>query len=56
MMNVLDAAFGHPRGLLGRVGGVIMVHSTKLRNEWTLSLLDIQPDDRILEVTVVQAH
>ncbi len=50
MMNVLDATFGHPRGLLGRVGGVIMARSTKLRNEWTLSLLDIQRDDRVLEV------
>ncbi len=24
MMNVLDATFGHPRGPLGRVGGVII--------------------------------
>src|SRR4051812_45207744 len=50
MMNVLDATFGHPRGLLGRVGGVIMARSTSLRNEWTLSLLAIQRDDRVLEV------
>ena len=27
-----------------------MARSTGLRNEWTLSLLDIGPDDRILEV------
>lgn len=50
MMNVLDAAFGHPRGPLGRLGGVIMARSTGKRNEWTLSLLDIQRDDRVLEV------
>src|SRR5260370_26234675 len=50
MMNVLDAAFGHPRGPLGRLGGVIMARSTGKRNKWTLSLLDIQRDDRILEV------
>ena len=50
MRNVLDATFGHPRGPLGRVGGVIMARSTKLRNEWTLSLLDIRQDDRVLEV------
>ncbi len=50
MMNVLDATFGHPRGPLGRVGGVIMARSTRLRNEWTLSLLDIRRDDRVLEV------
>ena len=50
MRRILDAAFGHPRGPLGRLGGVIMARSTRLRNEWTLSLLDIQRDDRILEV------
>jgi len=50
MMNVLDATFGHPRGLLGRLGGVIMARSTRQRNAWTVSLLDIGHDDRILEV------
>src|SRR5579859_5535720 len=60
MMNVLDAAFGHPRGPLGRLGGVIMARSTGKRNEWTLSLLAIQRDDRVLEVgcgpgTLIQA-
>src|SRR5215469_1600222 len=49
-MNVLDATFGHPRGPLGRLGGVIMARSTRQRNAWTLSLLDIGQDDRILEV------
>ncbi len=49
-MKVLDAAFGHPRGLLGRLGGIIMARSTGLRNEWTISLLDIRRADRILEV------
>jgi len=49
-MNVLDATFGHPRGPLGRLGGVIMARSTRQRNAWTLSLLDIEQDDRILEV------
>ncbi len=49
-MKVLDATFGHPRGPLGRVGGAIMARSTGKRNEWTLSFLDIQRDDRILEV------
>ena len=50
MKMVLDAAFGHPRGPLGRLGGAIMARSTRQRNEWTLSLLDIQRDDRVLEV------
>ncbi len=50
MKNLLDIAFGHPRGLLGYLGGTIMGRSTGARNEWTISLLDIQPSDRILEV------
>ncbi len=33
MMNVLDATFGHPRGPLGRLGGVIMARSTGKRRE-----------------------
>jgi ubiquinone/menaquinone biosynthesis C-methylase UbiE len=49
-MNILDATFGHPRGPLGRLGGVIMARSTRQRNAWTLSLLDIGLEDRILEV------
>ena len=49
-MKVLDAAFAHPRGLLGWLGGTIMARSTAQRNAWTLSLLDIGPDDCILEV------
>jgi ubiquinone/menaquinone biosynthesis C-methylase UbiE len=49
-MNMLDAAFAHPLGLLGRLGGMIMARSSGLRNEWIISLLDVQHDDRILEV------
>jgi ubiquinone/menaquinone biosynthesis C-methylase UbiE len=49
-MIILDAAFAHPRGLLGYLGGIIMARSTGQRNAWTISLLDIQADDRILEV------
>jgi ubiquinone/menaquinone biosynthesis C-methylase UbiE len=49
-MKVLDATFAHPRGLLGWLGGTIMARSTAERNAWTLSLLDIESDDRILEV------
>jgi hypothetical protein len=49
-MNILNAAFAHPQGLLGRLGGMIMARSSGLRNEWIISLLDVQRDDRILEV------
>lgn len=49
-MRLLDAAFAHPRGLPGRLGGTIMARMSGQRNAWILSLLGIQPDDRILEV------
>jgi hypothetical protein len=45
-MIILDAAFAHPRGLLGYLGGVIMARSTGERNAWTLSLLDLRPEDQ----------
>ena len=42
--------FEHPRGLAGWLGGAIMSNFTRARNEWMLSLIDIQPTDQILEV------
>jgi cyclopropane fatty-acyl-phospholipid synthase-like methyltransferase len=44
--------FGKPRGLLGRVAGYIMATrpSNIERNDWTLSLLQIGPTDRVLEI------
>ena len=49
-MKILDATFGHPRGLLGRLGGMIMARSTIQRNAWTIRLLTIHPGDHILDV------
>jgi ubiquinone/menaquinone biosynthesis C-methylase UbiE len=49
-MIILDAAFAHTRGLLGELGGVIMARSTSERNAWTLSLLDLRPEDHVLDV------
>jgi SAM-dependent methyltransferase len=46
------AQFEHPHGLLGRVAGLIMARrrSNVARSEWTISLLDVQPTDRVLEI------
>jgi ubiquinone/menaquinone biosynthesis C-methylase UbiE len=59
-VKILDAAFGHPRGVLGRLGAMIMARMAGKRNAWFISLLDIQRNDHILEVgfgpgTVLQA-
>lgn len=44
--------FGHPRGTAGRVAGWVMAHrpSNRQRNRWVVSLLDVQPTDRVLEI------
>jgi cyclopropane fatty-acyl-phospholipid synthase-like methyltransferase len=44
--------FGMPRGLLGRLAAHIMATrpSNIERNDWTLSLLRIEPADRVLEI------
>jgi ubiquinone/menaquinone biosynthesis C-methylase UbiE len=44
--------FGHPRGAAGNVAGWVMAHrpSNRQRNTWVVSLLDVQPTDRVLEI------
>jgi ubiquinone/menaquinone biosynthesis C-methylase UbiE len=42
--------FRHPVGFWGHIAGKLMAMGTGERNEWTLSLLDIQPNDRVLEI------
>lgn len=44
--------FGHPRGVAGRLVGWVMAHrrSNRQRNRWAVSLLDVQPTDRVLEI------
>ena len=48
----LRAQFGRPTGILGSLIGKIMARtpSNHERIQWTLSLLEIQPRDRILEI------
>ena len=49
-MNYISSQFGNPRGLIGHLVGLIMAYENRARNQWALSLLDIQPTDRILEI------
>jgi ubiquinone/menaquinone biosynthesis C-methylase UbiE len=53
--RVVDAAkaqFGHPTGLGGRAAGLVMANrsSNRQRNSWAVSLLDVQTEDRVLEI------
>ncbi len=44
--------FGQPTGLVGRLVGLVMATrpSNRERNRRTIELLEIQPDDRVLEI------
>ena len=52
----VDAAvrgqFGRPAGFWGRGAGLLMAHrsSNRRRNAWAVSLLDVRPVDRVLEI------
>jgi SAM-dependent methyltransferase len=50
--HFLARYFAQPQGLLGWLAGVIMANraSNRQRNLWTLDLLDIEPDHRVLEI------
>lgn len=49
-MNYISSQFGNPRGLVGHLVGLIMAYENRERNQWALSLLEIQPTDHILEI------
>jgi ubiquinone/menaquinone biosynthesis C-methylase UbiE len=46
----LYAQFAKPQGLLGRLVGAVLAASNRERARWTLSLLEIRPGDRLLDV------
>jgi ubiquinone/menaquinone biosynthesis C-methylase UbiE len=52
VVDAVKAQFGHPTGLGGRAAGLVMANrsSNRKRNSWAVSLLDVQPDDRVLEI------
>lgn len=52
LIKAIVGQFGNPRGIVGRVAGWVMVHrrSNKQRNPWAVSLLEVQPTDRVLEI------
>jgi SAM-dependent methyltransferase len=52
VIAAVRAQFGRPTGFWGRAAGLLMAHrsSNRRRNEWAVSLLDLRPDDRVLEI------
>lgn len=52
VLHAMIEQFHHPRGLGGRVAGWVMAHrgSNRRRNVWVADLLDVRPDEHVLEV------
>jgi ubiquinone/menaquinone biosynthesis C-methylase UbiE len=50
MRTILMRMFGRPRGLLGRLGGIIMARMNEDCGAWVTDLLEIGPRDSVLEV------
>ena len=48
--NMLLRMFGRPRGLLGRLGGIVMARTNRRHAAWAVDLLDVQAADTVLEV------
>ncbi|BAZ47218.1 hypothetical protein NIES4102_42640 (plasmid) [Chondrocystis sp. NIES-4102] len=48
--NLFMQMFGRPQGMLGRFGGIIMARMNKEFTYSVIDLLDIQPNDRVLEI------
>ncbi len=50
--KALVGQFHRPHGLGGRAAGWVMAHrgSNRKRNVWAARLLDVQPDERVLEI------
>jgi ubiquinone/menaquinone biosynthesis C-methylase UbiE len=48
--RTLLAAFGRPRGPLGRIGGRMMARANRSANRWLVELLEIRPGESALDV------
>src|SRR5918999_1935674 len=49
-MGVLDRAFGHPRGLLGRLGGRLMERGNAGQERWAVDRAMLRPGEHVLVV------
>src|ERR1700704_5474729 len=48
--GVLIRTFGRPKGVLGRLGGIVMARTNQTCAAWVIDLLAIQRNDKVLEV------
>lgn len=52
VIQQIVSQFGRPYGLAGRLAGWVMAYrsSNRRRSLWAVSMLDVQPTDRVLEI------
>jgi arsenite methyltransferase len=50
LAKVLDRAFGHPRGLLGRIGGAVMACANAATERHVVDVARLTPDETVLVV------
>lgn len=50
VMRVLDVAFGHPRGPLGRLGATLMVRGNAEQETWAVEQAQLRPEEVVLVV------
>lgn len=48
--RLIDAQTRKPSGILGRLVGNVMQNMNEANARWTVSLLDVQPESRVLEI------
>lgn len=48
LMRALDSAFGHPRGIAGRLGGWLMVRSNAEQERWVVDQAGLEPGAQVL--------
>lgn len=50
LMRIVDPAFGHPRGILGRLGGRLMARGNAEQERWAVGSGELKPGERVLVV------
>ncbi|GAA2755510.1 class I SAM-dependent methyltransferase [Actinopolymorpha rutila] len=50
LMRIVDPAFGHPRGILGRLGGRLMARGNAEQERWAVASGELKPGERVLVV------
>ncbi|GAA1899199.1 class I SAM-dependent methyltransferase [Streptantibioticus ferralitis] len=50
LTRVLDAVFGHPRGLVGRLGGALMARGNVEQERWAVQHAGLHPEEHVLVV------